>query len=75
MREVKVRNRFRYRQESVYIVSLRKHLESYVPGSHTIFQNEPEHLCLPVLECAEIAVEEFFVVANRLAMPAVNEGR
>jgi hypothetical protein len=57
----------------VNVVSLREHLERHVPRRDTRFCDEPDHLCLPVLKRAEVAMEQFLVVMDRLAVPAVNE--
>ena len=55
-------------QKPVHVISLREHLERDVPRSHAILRHEPDHLSLPVLKRAEVAMKQFFVVTNRLAM-------
>ena len=59
----------------MHVISLREHLERDVPRCDASLCDEPDHLRLPILKRAEVAVEKFFVVVDRLSMTTVDERR
>src|SRR5687767_10595215 len=73
--EVEMSDSLRNGQKTMNIVSAGKHRLSDIPRCDTTLLHESNHLRLPLLKRAEVTMEEFFVIANRVAMAAVNERR
>jgi len=75
MGQVEMRHRFGNSKEAMNIVGAGKHPLTNIPRRHSTLLHQPDHLRLPLLKRAEVTVEEFFVVADDVAVTAVNQRR
>ena len=59
----------------MYVGGAGEELLGDVPGGGAGFGDEADDFCLAVVDGAEVAVEEFFVVFDGVAVAAVDERR
>src|SRR5204862_4981681 len=75
MCEVEVCDRFARGEEAVYVVRAGEEFERNVPGGRALRGDEADDFRLAFVDGAEVAVEELFIVGDRLAVAAVDERR
>src|ERR1044071_7201145 len=69
--QIKMSNSLRNRQETVHVISARKHFQRDIPGGCAIYRHEFDYLCLALLNCPNVAIEQFIIVMHRLAVATV----
>src|SRR5438067_9791212 len=72
---VEMRHGLRHREEAMHVISFRKHLARNFPGGDAVLRHETDDSVLTLANRAEIAIEQFFIVVNRLAVSAINQRR
>src|SRR5438067_12798954 len=72
---VEMRHGLRHREESMHVISFRKHLARNFPGGRAVLRHETNDRVLTLANRAQVTIEQFFVVVNRFAMSAINQSR
>src|SRR5687767_4568333 len=75
MGQVEVGDGFRHGEKTMDVVGAGKHCLPDLPRSYTVLLHQPNHLRLALLKRAEVSMEQFLVVAYRIAVSAVNQRR
>src|SRR5205807_9353622 len=68
LRIIEMCNSFRDGEETMHVISVRKHLARQFPGSRSVFRHQLKHCFLTLAYRAEITIKQLFVVVNRFAM-------